>query len=200
MVWYLIQTWAGREEDMAEEIRRTIPDSMYEECFVIGQERIWRRQQQSVVHVESMFPGCVFLVCKKTMPLLCHRKTALAMAPAAPAFGRGAVWGDFTFLPLMREDVDFLLKISGRDHVARLSYVGKNNQGQICQMAGPLVSCREQVERYQFKKRYALVRRRFLGEERGIVFGIMLKEDLEQKLLYDNREKEDLILGKGQII
>lgn len=193
MVWYLIRTWAGREEEMAEEIRRIVPDSMYEECFVIGQERIWRRQQQSVVHVESMFPGCVFLVSKKTIPFLRQKKTASVM-------GRGVVWGDLTFLPLMREDVDFLLKISGRDHVARLSYVGKDDQGQICQMAGPLVSCREQVERYQFKKRYALVRHRFLGEVRGIVFGIMLKEDLNQKLLYDNREEKDLILGKGPIL
>ncbi len=193
MVWYLIRTWSGREEEMAEEIRRIVPDSMYEECFVIGQERIWRRQQQSVVHVESMFPGCVFLVCKKTIPFLHQKKVASVM-------GRGVVWGDLTFLPLMREDVDFLLKISGRDHVARLSYVGKDDQGQICQMAGPLVSCREQVERYQFKKRYALVRHRFLGEVRGIVFGIMLNEDLNQKLLYDNREEKDLIWGKGPIL
>ena len=28
MVWYLIRTWAGREEEMAEEIRRIVPDSM----------------------------------------------------------------------------------------------------------------------------------------------------------------------------
>ena len=62
------------------------------------------------------------------------------------------------------------------------------------------MSCREQVERYQFKKRYALVRHRFLGEVRGIVFGIMLNEDLNQKLLYDNREEKDLIWGKGPIL
>ena len=59
--WYLLKTWAGREEELVQKIRRTVPASAYQECFVIYQERIWRKQQKSIVHVEPLFPGCVFL-------------------------------------------------------------------------------------------------------------------------------------------
>ena len=61
MQWYLIKTWAGREEELVKKIRRTIPKQRFCECFVIYQERIWRKQQKSIVHVEPLFPGCVFL-------------------------------------------------------------------------------------------------------------------------------------------
>ena len=37
--WYLLKTWAGREEELVQEIRRTVPGHMYKECFVIYQER-----------------------------------------------------------------------------------------------------------------------------------------------------------------
>ena len=48
MQWYLLKTWAGREEELVQEIRRTVPGHMYKECFVIYQERIWRKQQKSI--------------------------------------------------------------------------------------------------------------------------------------------------------
>ena len=51
MLWYLLKTWEGKEKDLVDEIRRTVPPSVYDECFVIYQERIWRKQQRSVVHV-----------------------------------------------------------------------------------------------------------------------------------------------------
>ncbi len=55
MQWYLLKTWAGREKEVMQEIRRTVPGHMYKECFVIDQERIWRKQQKSIVHVEPLF-------------------------------------------------------------------------------------------------------------------------------------------------
>ena len=64
MLWYLLKTWAGREEELVKVIHKTIPSYQYKECFVIYQERIWRRQQRSIVHRERLFPGCVFLTCE----------------------------------------------------------------------------------------------------------------------------------------
>lgn len=66
MQWYLLKTWIGREEEVAGEIRRNVPNDLYNECFVIYQERIWRKQQRSTVQLKSVFPGCIFLTCQDT--------------------------------------------------------------------------------------------------------------------------------------
>lgn len=181
MLWYLLKTWVGREEELAKEIRRTVPASMYGECFVIRQERIWRKQQRSIVHVEPLFPGCVFLTCKESGALF-NRSGQIPLLEGLMACG------NLTLFPMMEEDVDFLIKISGEDHIVRLSYVMKDEQGKICKISDPLKACKGQIERYQFKKRYAMVRRRLWGEDQAIVLGIILKEDAERKLLYKDAE------------
>lgn len=179
MLWYLLKTWAGREEELVKEIHRTVPSYWYKECFVIYQERIWRRQQKSIVHLELLFPGCVFLTCED-----CGREALLyPYGEQNTDKGKRRVWGSLAMLPMMKEDGDFLEKISGEDHVVRLSYIEKNKNGKIGQVSGPLKRCAGQVERYQFKKRYAMVRRRLWGEDQVIVMGIMLKDDREQKHL-----------------
>lgn len=77
----------------------------------------------------------------------------------------------------MPKDGEFLEKISGTDHVVRLSYVQKEEGGEIALVSGPLKKCAGQMERIQLKKRYAVVRCRLWGEEQAIVLGIMLRED-----------------------
>ena len=62
MLWYLLRTWPGREEMLVKEIQKTVPSYLYQEVFVIYNERIWRRQGESIIHAEPLFPGCVFYV------------------------------------------------------------------------------------------------------------------------------------------
>ena len=99
MKWYLLKTWEGKEEELVREIRSSVPPSLYEECFVIYQERIWRRKQRSIVHVENLFPGCVFLTCRERC---CFERTEKTDSL-------------FSILPMMEEDVNFLEKISGEE-------------------------------------------------------------------------------------
>lgn len=173
MLWYLLKTWAGREEELVETIHRTIPSCQYKECFVIYQERIWRRQQRSIVHRERLFPGCVFLTCEDR-----GREDGLCLCPEKSLdAGHRAAWGSAAVLPMMPKDGEFLEKISGEDHVVRLSYVEKEEGGEIALVSGPLKKCAGQMERIQFKKRYAVVRCRLWGEEQAMVLGIMLRED-----------------------
>lgn len=187
MQWYLLKTWVGKEEELVQEIRRTVPPSMYKECFVIYQKRVWRKQQRSVVHVEVLFPGCVFLVCEK-IDSGDKKDSVYARLEKVPAITQLMNCEGFSMFPMMKEDVDFLVRISGRDHMVGLSYVLKREDGQTCIMSGPLRECQGQIERYQFKKRYAMVRQRLWGESQVIVLGILLKEDAVQKLLYENME------------
>lgn len=176
MKWYLIKTWLGKEEELAEEIRRAVPSHMYQECFVIYQERIWRRQQRSIVHVEPLLPGCVFLTCDEIRK---QEKTdsLFRCLEGIPSTGRLAAGSTSRLLPMREEDVEFLRKLADKNHLVRLSYVGKDGQGRIREVTGPLGFCAGQVERYQFKKRYAVVRHRLWGEDQAVVLGILLEED-----------------------
>ena len=191
MLWYLLKTWAGREEELVKVIHKTIPSYQYKECFVIYQERIWRRQQRSIVHRERLFPGCVFLTCEDS-----GKEDFLPRCPEKnPDIGDRMAWGNITILPMMPKDGEFLEKISGTDHVVRLSYVQKEEGGEIALVSGPLKKCAGQMERIQLKKRYAVVRCRLWGEEQAIVLGIMLRED-KGRMFFNagagtlNRERE----------
>ncbi|MCI9535835.1 MAG: hypothetical protein HFG53_13725 [Lachnospiraceae bacterium] len=188
MAWYLLKTWVGKEEELAREFRSTVPSHMYQECFVIYQERIWRKQQRSVVHVEPLLPGCVFLTCEETNPFT-KTISFYDKLRKVPFVSRLMINGNLTILPVMRQDEEFLYRISGRKHLVELSYVTKDEDGQICKISDPLKTCREQIVRVQLKKRYAMVRHRLWGEDQAIVLGIMLKEDANQKILYGNGEE-----------
>ena len=190
MQWYLLKTWVGREEELVNEIRRTVPPHMYKECFVIYQKRVWRKQQRSVVHVELLFPGCVFLTCEKVSG---EKPDSADLAVSSfgwlesiPELARLITCGSLTILPMMKEDADFLESISGEGHMVELSYVVTGEDGKICNMSNPLRIFQGQIERCQFKKRYAMVRHRLWGENQVFVLGIILKEDAGQKLFYEN--------------
>lgn len=193
MLWYLLKTWVNREEELAKKIREVVPPHLYNECFVLYQERIWRKQQRSIVHMEPLFPGCVFLNCQEEEEVLpCSEqisyrsRSILHHIERIPEISLLIACGSLSIFPMMRGDAEFLDRIGGEEHIVRLSYVLKDDQGNICKMSEPLQGCQGQIERIQFKKRYAIVRHRLWGEEKVIALGIILKEDTEQKLLYEN--------------
>lgn len=210
--WYLLKTWAGREEELVREVQKIVPPQMYEECFVIWQERIWRKQQKSIVHMEPLFPGCVFLTCRereagtegKDFPgnkavagnkaaagneAVTENRSLLQSLEKIPAAAQMMACGVFTMLPMTGEDGRFLEKISGDEHVVRLSYVQKDEEGNICKLSEPLKVFQGQVERFQLKKRYAMVRHRLWGEEMTFVLGIVLNEDGGQRFLRTEEQK-----------
>lgn len=189
--WYLMKTWAGREEELVKEVRRTVPEHLYKECFVIYQERIWRKQQKSIVHVEPLFPGCVFLTCDlpaeygslsaeyAAIEQIIRRRELVVGISRFIGNSSLTAWNRYglNLFPLVKEDACFLEKLSGKEHIVKLSYVQKDEEGNISKLSEPLKDCQSQIERFQMKKRYAMVRHKLWGEEQVLVLGILLKED-----------------------
>lgn len=186
MQWYLLKTWAGREEELLRVIRRSVPDSLCKECFMIDQERIWIRQKRNILHRELLFPGCVFFITPQSDPIL-------SRIEQIPAIDRWIVSKSLSILRMTEEDGRFLEELSGKEHRVKLSYVLKDEQGNICKLSGPLSDYQEYIERIQFKKRYAMIRHRLWGEERTFVLGILLKEDVNQEYLLNGRLAEDAL-------
>lgn len=181
MLWYLLKTWAGQEEKLVEEIHRTVSPDLYDEAFVIYTERIWRREGRSRIHTEPLFKGCAFLTCRAAMPLF-------QWLEQIPAMSRMLMDGTLSLYPLREEDVTFLQTISGEAHVLRLSYMLREYGSDLYRVNGPLEHCLSEIEDIEFRKRFVKIRRKLWGEDTVLVMGILLKEDLEQKQLIENRE------------
>ncbi len=191
MLWYLLKTWAGKEEELVKELRRTVPPYMYHEAFVIYNERIWRRQGRSIVHTEPLFQGCAFVTCKESEPLF-------RQLERVPAMSKLMAMGYLSVFPLRAADADFLEQLAGEDHVVRLSHVLRTESRMVVdkndsellghtdyyQVSGPLTQFLGDVENFDFKKRFAKLRRNIWGEDMVIPLGIVLNEDVEQKVRY----------------
>ena len=197
MKWYLLKTWAGQEEKLAQEIRRLVPLQPDEEVFAVSAERVWRHQGHCVIHRDQLFPGCVFLKCLGTEPLA---RRLEAVPPVAALMASGVL----TVSPLMERDAAFLRQITGEDHVIRLSYVLRETSGMPWderksrdgeqsrdekirvdrfsryRVSGPLAHCMDDIAGVEFRRRFVKIRRKLWGEEQVIVLGILLREDLEE--------------------
>ncbi|MCI9533384.1 MAG: hypothetical protein HFG53_01070 [Lachnospiraceae bacterium] len=181
MLWYVLQTRTGEEEKLAGMIRALVPGNLYGECFVMYQEQLWRRQQQNFVHVKRVFPGYVFITSKEPEALFfCLKKV--------PAMAKLMADGDCCFLSVEKEEAAFLKKIMNPDHVIVLSYLLTDGKGNIRKVSGPLKNCVQQIVRCRYGKRHVLVRLNLLGEEKTILLGIILKEDVCEELRYGKVE------------
>lgn len=181
-MWYVLQTVTGKEEGLVQMIKELVSPNLYTDCFVIYYERIWRKQQQSIVHVERLFPGYVFVISENPAELYQELKHV-------PAMSRFITGEDFEFLPIEKEEEAFFQELLAADRIVRLSYVETNGKERVYRVAGPLKTFMSQVAKYQFKKRYALIRITLLGMEKTIALGIILKEDVQQEIAYGKVEK-----------
>ena len=181
MLWYVLQTKTGGEEKLVEMIHRMVPADLYGECFVIYHEQLWRRQQQTFIHVKRAFPGYVFITSREPEALFfCLKKL--------PAMTKMMVDEEKFFLSLELQESAFLQRMTNKQHVIGLSYLETNGEGNILQVLGPLRSCVSEIVRLRFGKRYVIVRIKLLGEEKEILLGIMLKEDVGQEIKYGRVE------------
>ena len=182
MLWYMMKTWAGGEEALVKEIRRTVPPYLYHEAFVIYNERIWRHQGRSLVETGPLFKGRAFLTCQETEPLFRRLEQI-------PAMARLIASGYLSMVPLMEQDARFLEMISGENHVLRLSYLLREYEGgSVYRVSGPLEYLMDGIERVKFRSRTVKTHKWLWGEDMVLPLGILANEDLQQKLRYGDLE------------
>lgn len=180
-MWYVIQTMSGQEEHVIQMIRKIVPSELYTDCFTLYYERLWRKQQKSIVHVERLFSGYVFIITDCPQEIFFHLKDV-------PALSKLMSDPNFVFLPLNQDEETFFSQVSDDEHVVRLSYVKTGAGGHILRISGSLSSFADRVVKYNFKKRYAIVELDFLNKKKTVVLGILLDEDIRQELEYGKIE------------
>ncbi len=185
MLWYVIQTYTGKEEKLIQMVRRIVPQDLYGECFVAYHEQLRHRQQENRIHIERVFPGYVFITSEEPDKLFLFLKNV-------PAMSKMMSDGEFYFLPLDTAEAQFLRQIMDEHHVIRLSYVATDGKDHVSYVAGPLeAALRAETERvtgYHFRLRYARVRLALAGEEKEVRMGIILNDDVRRELSYGKVE------------
>lgn len=181
MSWYVIQTYTGSEEKLTEMIRRIVPRQYYGECFVIYSEQLRHRQQENQIHILRLFPGYIFISSNEIEQLFRSLK-------GVPAMSRIMAADDFAFTPLCDREAEFLLNIMDTDHVVRLSYVATDGRDHVTYLSGPLEKCRDKIQSYRFRKRYAAVRLTLDGHEKEVKLGIILNDDVRRETAYGKVE------------
>lgn len=181
MLWYVIQTYTGKEEKVVEMIRRVVPREFYGDCFVVYHEQLMKRQNENRVHIERAFPGYAFITSDDAERLFHCLKYV-------PAMSKMMADGEFCFLALDPQEAVFLETITDADHVVRLSYVSTDGKDHVLYTAGPLQHCMRRVEKYRFRKRCALIRLKLPGEEKLVRVGILLNDDIRSELAYGKVE------------
>ncbi len=180
-MWYVMQTLTGREEELVLMIRRIVPTSAYNDCFVAYYERMWRKEHQSIIHVERLFPGYVFIITEDPEQLFLSLKQVPAMSKLMADEG-------YTFLALDSEEERFYKDMIAQDHVMHLSYIKTDGRGRILQMSEPLNKYISQIIRYQFKKRFVILQLTLLGQKKTVPLGILLDEDIRQEIAFGKVE------------
>ncbi len=181
MLWYAVQTYTGREEKLAEMIRRMAPPEYAGECFVPYFEQLHCWRQQNQIRVLRLFPGYLFLSSDDVRSLFQWLKKLPAMSKIMTA-------GAFEFTPMYDGEADFLLRMMDRDRIVRLTYVATDGKDRVTYLSGPLEKCREQIRDYQFRKRYAQVRLQIAGQEKTARMGIILNDDVRRETAYGKVE------------
>ncbi len=171
-MWYAVQTITGNEEEAAKEIRKTVDADIYEECFLLKREAVWRIQGSCRVHVERLFPGYVFISTQ-------HPKELYQQLKRVSSYTKILGKEEEEFHPVSPEEEEFLKELlnGDKEHTVRLSPVETDVQGNITACGMPLKKYLDQVVKKRIRLRYVVIRVHLFGRSREILMGIRLKGD-----------------------
>lgn len=172
-MWYVIQTITGHEEELLLFMRSILEKEVYEKCFIIKAEWLKRLGGEWQMQVRPMFPGYVFVETRVPEELFLRLK-------AVPKFAKLLGNGRCEFVPLKSEEEKFLRLLIGRntEYKVSLTTVATSVDGYIFAIDGVLKCFEKKIIRWNLHKRYVVVGVRMLSEEKTILLGIQLLQDV----------------------
>lgn len=171
-MWYAIQTITGNEEQTAESIRKLVNAEIYDDCFLLKREAVWRIQGFCRVHVERLFPGYVFVSTEHPKELYRQLKKIFSYTKILGKEGE-------EFYPVSAEEEEFLRTLLNEDeeYTVRLSSVEVDNQGDIIDCGAPLQRYLDKIVKKRIRLRYVVIRVYLFGRDREILLGLRLEGD-----------------------
>lgn len=171
-MWYVIQVMTGKEENVKSVIEEKVSRELYDRCFLIKRERVWRREGKCLLHLETLFPGYLFLSTGKPEAVYQELKTI-------PQFTKLLQAEPQEFLAVEADEKEFLENLIDGDpeNVVRLSQVVLNSDKEIVSAEGPLAHYVDRIVKKKVRLRYVMIETTLFGKERTVLVGIRTDED-----------------------
>lgn len=168
-MWYVIQTCGGEEERTADIIRKRIPSSYLEDCFIPKRERMkkfhgcWNKVE------EILFHGYVFVISGQPEGLY---QELQRIPKLTKVLGRE----NDSFTALNEEEELFIKGIGDKEHRTSISKIDITNGKIVRVTEGPLKDYIGNVVKVNLHKREVAVRVKFMGREMELFMGIEMVE------------------------
>lgn len=171
-MWYVIQVMTGKEEEMKTIIESKLHRDLYEDCFYIRRERIWCLEGQKICHVETMFPGYLFVTTKDPEALYWELKHIPGLTKLLRA-------EEDIFLAVSSEEQEFLENLidGDKEKIVRLSDVELDDEKKILSAEGPLKHYVGSIVKKKIRLGYVMIEKELFGQRRKILIGIRTREE-----------------------
>ena len=191
--WYVIQTRSGEETDVRNHLEVCPEHECISRYFIPLYEEVRRKGGTNRILFRRLFPGYLFIETSDP-------DRVFGMLKGVPGFTR--ILGgwkdedDRMFIPLTKDDIDFLDSIldDGVMHVSHV--VTPRGSREIKRITGPLARYRNHITLLDKRHREAIVDTHMFGKKRRIRFGLWLDGDpklawLEEKESHEQDEALD---------
>lgn len=144
----------------------------YERCFFLKRESVWRISGKCNIHIETLFPGYVFVITQKPQEFYEQLKNVPMLTKL---LGRE----EAAYFSIREEEEVFLNRLlnNDREDTVRLSPVLVNEERDIIRCGGALGGYEKNIIKKRVRLRYVIIRVMLLGTVRDIKLGIQLRED-----------------------
>ena len=179
-MWYVIQTFTGKEQEVCTCINLKVDHSLFSRCFVPLYEDVWRQGGVGHISVKRVFPGYVFIETDRVVDLYMELKRFPKLTILL--YTTNEEIKDF---PPLHEEEEVFFDTILSDGLMRVSFVHLISKGRI--VIGPLGSYTEHIVKVDIAHRRALVEIPMLGETRRVKFGLWT--DRDEKILWIEEAK-----------
>lgn len=173
-MWYVIQTFSGEEERIANMIERGISTSFIQECFIPKREKLKKYRGKWNKVEEVLFPGYVFAVTEYPRELYQELKTIPRLTRLLGKEGQ-------FFFSLSQAEENFVRRIGNQEHKTEVSMIEVEEGKRIRVIDGPLRDYVGDVVKVNLHKKEVLVRVEFMGREMELKLGVEMVGEEEQR-------------------
>lgn len=168
-MWYVIQVRTGTEEEIQRQCETIIDKSVLEKCFIPKYEQERKYQGEWHTELKVLFPGYVFLISDEKEKLFFELKRVIGLTKM---LGTGE-----TIVPLMAEEVDFLLSFGRGEQVVEMS-AGIIENDHVIITRGPLKGNEGLIRKIDRHKRKAWLEIQMFGRAMEMQVGLEIVRKL----------------------
>lgn len=162
-MWYVMQVYTGTENKIQAWCREEMNAPVLQECFIPLYEEKKRIRGEWIIQKKPLFPGYVFLVTDRLEDLQVQLQQI-------PGMTRLLGTGD-EILPLSDQEVQFLKRFGGDNHVVEMSEGIIENSTVIIQ-SGPLAGLEAFIKKIDRHKRKAYLELEMFGRVQKVEVGL----------------------------